>query len=287
VGRSICILPTNVDYAKLCRRALTKLGKKDAVNLIDFRSLPGKQRTSSRSPGYTFFVSRLADISEEAAKKTRGTPNAKYLLFSEGMPIEALAPRLARLDIRDAKLFHLAHERGEEVFGVIHRLLRGLSQTDDGTSIVDAWLEDQNLVVLSPFFERLTVPLHQLSKFLGTTHAAPSSFEIDDDGSFLYWERADVHLGWDQLLQLVDPAALMVAKAKTAEFNCRYGAAIRSLRDQAGLKQADIAGLTDRHLRRIEQGEQGITKTALEALASAHQMEVGQYMNELARLTKS
>jgi hypothetical protein len=229
----------------------------------------------------------LADISEEAAKKTKGIPKSKYLLFSDGLPVEALASRLARLDIRDPMRFHLAHERGKDVFGVIHRLLRGLSQVDGAAPIVDAWLEDQNLVVLAPSFERLTVPRGQLAKFLGDRREAVMQFEIDEDGSFLYWKHADVHFGWEQLLQLVDPAALLVATAKTAKFNRHYGAAIRSLRDKAGLKQSDIKGLTDRHLRRIEQGEQAVTKAAIESLASAHEMEIGAYMNELATIAKS
>jgi hypothetical protein len=284
----VYIVPTNAEYAKLCRHSVSRLGKrsKESFDVVNFQTWSGRKRGSYRSGSYTFFVSRLSDISAETAKKTKSAPGAKFLLFAEGMPFEALAPRLARLDIRDAERLHLAHERGKEVFDVIHRLLRGISQAEGATPIVDAWLEDENLVLLSPSFERLSVPLDRLSKFIGDDPEKVSNFEIDEDGSFLYWEHADVHLGWEQLLQLVDPAAAVAAKAKTAEFNRRYGAAIRALREEAGLKQSDIEGLTDRHLRRIEQGEQAVSRASLQALSAAHGMELGEYMNELARRAK-
>ncbi|MFM8724453.1 MAG: hypothetical protein ACKON9_04935, partial [Planctomycetaceae bacterium] len=61
--------------------------------------------------------------------------------------------------------------------------------------------------------------------------------------------------------------------------------AIKSLREDTGLKQKEIHGLTDRQLRRIEQGEQIVTSKALEALAKSHGMEIGDYMRELGRRT--
>ena len=53
------------------------------------------------------------------------------------------------------------------------------------------------------------------------------NFEIDPDGSFVHWPDIDVHLGWNQLLQAVDPGELRKALQRTEGFNERYGAAIR------------------------------------------------------------
>lgn len=48
----------------------------------------------------------------------------------------------------------------------------------------------------------------------------------------------------------------------------------------------DISGVTDRHLRRIEHGEQSASKGALEALAKSHGIALDEYLRELAsRLT--
>jgi hypothetical protein len=112
------------------------------------------------------------------------------------------------------------------------------------------------------------------------------NFEIDPDGSFIYWPDLDVHLGWDQFLQAVDPEELRKAQQRSEGFNKRYGAAIRKLRAEAGLAQSKVEGLTERQLRRIEQGECRATKGALTALAGAHGLEVNAYMERLAKAMK-
>ena len=48
------------------------------------------------------------------------------------------------------------------------------------------------------------------------------------------------------------------------------------------LRQADIGDISDRELRRIENGEVFPHAGTLEKLASAHGMSVDAYMNELA-----
>jgi transcriptional regulator with XRE-family HTH domain len=66
-----------------------------------------------------------------------------------------------------------------------------------------------------------------------------------------------------------------------------YGHAIRAVRESAGLKQIEIDGLTDRQLRRIELGEQMASPKALESLAKAHGLEISDYMNRLAAMTRA
>lgn len=110
-------------------------------------------------------------------------------------------------------------------------------------------------MLLSPSFDRLSVPLKQLAKFIGTRKEQIDAFEIDEDGRFLFWPHADVHLRWEQFVRIVDPVAAVAARQRSQEFNARYGAAIRALREERGLKKADIHGVTERHVRRVEHGD--------------------------------
>jgi hypothetical protein len=105
---------------------------------------------------------------------------------------------------------------------------------------------------------------------------------MDPDGSFIHWPDIDVHLGWNQFLQAVAPAELHRAQQRSAEFNRRYGAAIRELREKAGIPQARVEGITERQLRRIEQGECRATVNALRDLAKAHGLDVNAYMDRVA-----
>jgi transcriptional regulator with XRE-family HTH domain len=107
-----------------------------------------------------------------------------------------------------------------------------------------------------------------------TSPAALRNFRIDADGSFIHWPIPDVHLGWNRVLQAADPLELHKAQQRSADFNRRYGAAIRKYREEAGIPQAKVEGITERQLRRIEQGESRVTLNALRALAKAHGLDV-------------
>jgi hypothetical protein len=128
----------------------------------------------------------------------------------------------------------------------------------------------------------LHVPVSAIQALRGQSRAVLRSFKIDPDGSFIHWSELDIHLGWNQFLQAVDPAELRKAQQRSAGFNARYGAAIRKVREAAGILQAKIEGLTERQLRRIEQGECRATTAALSALAKAHGLSMNDYMERLA-----
>lgn len=283
---AIRVVVTNRRYSELVRGSVRRLpkGARSKIDLLTFSNWEGVEiPRAARSSVQTIIVSRLADITVEAAKKARGAGRPRHLLFSEGMPIEAVASRLPRLDVRDANRVHVARE-GDlgSIAEIMYRLVRALANPKDAKSIVDAWVEGEELVLLSPSFDRLSVPLEKLTKFIGPSKKQIQAFEIDEDGRFLFWTHADVHLGWEQMRQIVDPAAAVLAKEQSEEFNRKYGAAIRSLREQKELTQSEIDGLTERHLRRIEQGKQSVTSSALRALAKAHKLPLEDYLKELA-----
>ncbi len=132
----------------------------------------------------------------------------------------------------------------------------------------------------------LHVPVSSLPALSGQPRVVLRNFVIDPDGSFVHWPDLDVHLGWNQFLQAVDPEEFRKAQQRTEGYNKRYGAAIRKVREEAGLSQSRIEGLTERQLRRIEQGECRATRTALAALAKAHGLDTNSYVERLAKAMK-
>lgn len=151
-----------------------------------------------------------------------------------------------------------------------------------GRVILDAWWEGDTLVILSPRFDRLHVPLRELPALACHDTEALKRFEIDEDGAFIYWPDLDVHLGWEQLLQAVDPSAALRDRQASVEFNKRYGAALRAIRVSHGLRQSDISGLTPRQVGRIERGECRATHAALEKMARACRMSAPAILAEAA-----
>ena len=156
------------------------------------------------------------------------------------------------------------------------------SQLPLPSSIADAWVEGETLFVLSPGFDRLRVPLNDLYRVVGATIDNIKAFEIDEDGSYLYWPHANVHLGWEQLQGILDATTLLSARPRSAAFNQQYGRAIRTLREEHGLKQSEIVGIADRHLRRIEHGQTAATRSVLASLTQAHGMDLPRSLAELA-----
>ena len=146
----------------------------------------------------------------------------------------------------------------------------------------DASIEHDTLRVVSPGFRRLEVPI---SSIPGLAQAEPSvigRFEIDRDGSYIYWPGLDIHLGWEQLEQIVDPQAARKARQKSHDFNVRYGKAVRKVREQAGLGYPDISGISEKQLRRIENGECRLTTNAVQMLSAAHKLKPNEYLERLA-----
>jgi hypothetical protein len=48
--------------------------------------------------------------------------------------------------------------------------------------------------------------------------------------------KLNVHLGWTQLRQLVDPNAALEVSRIRSELDWRYGIAVKKVREQAGVK---------------------------------------------------
>jgi hypothetical protein len=281
------IVATNSAYGAMCQACIREMppAARRRAEVFAFRSWR-EVDWSELKPGQsvkTLVLCRLADIPEdvEAVRLPRGT--CTLLVFVEEMPVEAIPSRVPRLNVRDSRRLHIARQGDSDaILAIIRRVIRGLAATQGEDRIVDAWVEGAALVVLSPSFERLYVPVKDLEQFLGSKAERASAFEIDEDGSYLYWPHADVHLGWEQLRGIVDPTTLLATRQKSNAFNQRYGAAIRALREDRGLTQSDIAGVADRHLRRIEHGKLAATSSVLRALAESHEMSLAVYLAELA-----
>jgi len=157
-------------------------------------------------------------------------------------------------------------------------------EPDDGRgAIIDAYLAGDEIRVRGPMHRLLRVPIQSIAALRDLSQEDVQKFQIDPDGSFNNWPDIDVHLGWNQFLQAAYPADLHKAQQRSTDFNRRYGAAIRGIREAAGITQAGVAGITDRQLRRIEQGKCRATTAALNALANAHGLETNLYMDSLAK----
>jgi len=148
--------------------------------------------------------------------------------------------------------------------------------------IADATVIGDRLLVLSCAMEKLEVSFDSLPALKRISINDRSNFTIDDDGSCLYWENADIHLDLDAFRYATDPEWKQKFDSLKSEHDQVFGKAIATLRKQHKLRQSDIIGLSDRQVRRIEQGDGSTKVDTLRLFAKAHGMELDAYLDAVA-----
>ena len=225
----------------------------------------------------------LLDRTEFAmARRSHTAGEKRFLVLPDESPSESLLERIFDLKIRSIDRIHTPELEADTFDTFLRRFLCALALWPDEPMIADAWLEKDNFVLFAPTFKRLKVPLASIPGMRNASHEELMSFDINDEGEFIHWPGRDVHVGWPQFEQAIDPRAKLRAQQKSEAFNKRYGQAIRSVRESAALVQSGIDGLDARTVRRIEQGATPATANALIKLATAHGMEIDTYLSTLA-----
>lgn len=147
--------------------------------------------------------------------------------------------------------------------------------------IANASVADDLLFVLSCALEPFELTFGQSAALRRVPKSERANFRISPSGSYIHWPRPDVHLDLDAIRATIDPAWKEYASAQRIAHDRRYGHAISAVRKRLGLRQSDIAGLSARQVRRIENGE-GTSVEALRLLARAHGLKLGAYLDVLA-----
>jgi hypothetical protein len=223
--------------------------------------------------------------------RERATSNTRLLVLNDSHSSDMLLSRIVSLQIRsthrlcivDPPFAESTEKKWDDLILLyLGRLTAGLESNESDGRIFDAHLENGFLHVVSVDFRRLEIPIAKIVELAEAEADKAKDFEIDDDGSYLYWPSLDIHLGWEQLEQIVDPLAALKAKKKSHGFNQRYGAAIRKVREEKGLPVTAIPELSVKQLRRIETGDCRLTSNAAQKLAAAHNMNPNEYLQAIA-----
>lgn len=247
-------------------------------------------RVRTKEALHRIFIAYSYDLDDSFVEmfRNRATQESRLLIFNEGISTDRLLSKVLDLQIRKPERCYVIEAKfgSGKSYACLHilkRLYASLGSNEEQDRIFDATIEKDILRVISPKFTRLEVPISKIPQFKNARSAEVQNFEIDEDGSFVYWPDLDVHFGWRQLQQLIDPEAALKASQKSEEFNQWYGKAVQKLRETASLKRSDIPGLSDKQLGRIEKGDCRLTSNAIEALAKAHKMDPNEYMKKLAQ----
>ncbi len=166
------------------------------------------------------------------------------------------------------------------------RLVLAHSLDAEKELIASASIEDDTLYVWSCEPRLYRCPVSDIPALARLSKKQLQGFEVSKSGSRLRWPDADIDINLDTIRVQVDPAHRREAEAGFRQEASRYAEAIRTVREKKGLRQGDVAGLSERHVRRLEQGETFPQAKTVKKLAAAHGLSVGDYLKELARHSK-
>ena len=146
--------------------------------------------------------------------------------------------------------------------------------------IADAAVIADRLVIRTCSFDELSLAFEAFSSLRAMPVEDRGRFEIDPEGYFLHWPDADVHLDVSDVRFASNPEAGRAAQVETLRYNTALGATFKRLREEAGLKQDQIPGLSDRHVRRVETGSY-LSLESVEAFARALTVSVDDLLESL------
>ena len=164
---------------------------------------------------------------------------------------------------------------------VVKRLVIALKRPAPWEGILDAYVLEDSLVVVLGDMSARQFPIRKLPQVGRFEPAVLSHFEIDSAGSYLYWPDRDVHMGPSQLLQAVDPMYLADVEIRRYEIE-KISLALLDMRNDLQLKQTEIPGLSERHVRRLEKEEVRLTVEAATKFACAFGLTLSEFLDELS-----
>lgn len=147
--------------------------------------------------------------------------------------------------------------------------------------IATATVIDEHLLVTDCSLRNWEIPFDSLPALSAIAINKRSDFEIDEDGSYLYWKSADIHLDMEALRAAVHLEWQERLRSERILYQQQFGKAIATLREKHQLKETDIQGLSEREVKQIEQGEH-LQLSTLRKLAQAHGMTVNEYLEKVA-----
>lgn len=149
--------------------------------------------------------------------------------------------------------------------------------------IATALVIGESLLISRCDLKEIEIPFASMAALQRIPLEEREKFIIAEDGSYIHWPAVDIHLDIAAFLSVIEPAEKQKFAAIKLKHDQIFGQAIASFRKQHKLRQSDIIGLSERQVRRIEQGE-GTKVETLNLFAQAHKMELNDYLNAVAQL---
>lgn len=169
---------------------------------------------------------------------------------------------------------------------VFERILNAWRLGAQDELIADATLQGDVLLVKNCALDTFEVKVSEFKAFREAARSELLDFKISEDGAHIHWVQLDVHLDLEAIRVARNPELGIKYQAERLVHDKMVGAALKAFREEAGLRQKDIEGLSARQVRRIENGARPRLES-LRCFADAHEMELNDYLNRLGKTIRA
>jgi hypothetical protein len=260
-------------------KSLWPLGKEASPERVIVRYLSEHDLEEAASARKLFvFISatRLVDFAEIISLSNKQNRLQALLVDSDIQP-EWVPFMFKRAGLRTLRNM-LVHHGG----ALPRRVLEAWIHGQQHDTIAAATVVADRLLVVSCGFDSHEIGFDAYPALQRIPLKERSQFEIEEDGVFLHWPNADVHLDLPDVRLALDPKRRKKAKLQRLAHDKAFGAAVRAVRQQHSIAQAAIPELSARHVRRIENGYiPGVE--AIDALARAHGLDPDEYLEQVTK----
>jgi hypothetical protein len=267
---------TNVKPCYVSPKALSTPELPPQVRKLGRRLVASDGSQAFSAPVVVAFASELIRGSITLPEwSTGGT--TRYLIVID-VPDPILPRMFSALDLRrpDYRL-HVTCDKG-----AVRRFLVSTARREPMLGIVDAYHWEGALTLVTGDLQFRSFPTNRLPLIAELPAEEQGRFQVSIDGSHLYWPSRDIHLGVSQILQEADPMFLAdIAIERNRQDHT--GAALRRLREERRLRQADIPGLSERQVRRLEEGISRLRVGTAEKFALVFGMQLDSLLEEIGR----
>jgi hypothetical protein len=162
------------------------------------------------------------------------------------------------------------------------RVLRAWELGAEDHLIANASTTNDTLFLLSCSMKEYQIPFSALKTLKTLKPKERDQFQIANDGSYLHWPSSDVHLDLDAIRYATDREWRKKVDLQRTTHDTRFGAAVAALRKKHRLNQADIKGVSERQIRRIERDSRPRART-LALMAKGHGLTLEAYLSKIAK----
>ena len=204
----------------------------------------------------------------------------RALFVREDVPPEWLPQMFARADLRMVRntVIHLPGD-----WTTPRRIIKAWQIGAQHDLIARANIIDNKLFLLNCALKPFEISFADLPPLNKIPKTQRGDFRISDSGSYIHWPANDIHLDIESIRYFTDEGFRKKCDLEKVTHDKQFGLAIATMRKTHHLVQADIDGMSDRQLRRIENEGARPSVATLATLAKAHKMEVNDYLNELTK----